>query len=211
MARKVDRRIERTQASITSAMLELVQEKEYDQITVTEIARRAGVDRKTFYLHYPSKEALMESIQDQQAKQLLDFANETVECDEMPEDERLASVLSALMEQNLDLARRIASVPSYSFLANSAKNVFKQALVEMLGSKSSLSPELVNLYSEFSAAGIVAGFIEWARNEDAVSRDEATRLIVHIMRHGIEDYLQSSNCMPDGSAAGLPATVGIQK
>lgn len=40
----------------------LIGEKDYPQITVTEIAERADVARATFYLHYDDKDALLLSV-----------------------------------------------------------------------------------------------------------------------------------------------------
>lgn len=55
---KNDRRIARTQVAIKSAMIELILEKHYDEITVQNIIDRANVGRSTFYAHYRDKEDL---------------------------------------------------------------------------------------------------------------------------------------------------------
>lgn len=49
---KIDRRITKTKSEIDKVFLELLQEKEFEEITVTELADRANIARKTFYLHY---------------------------------------------------------------------------------------------------------------------------------------------------------------
>ncbi|MEZ4593645.1 MAG: TetR/AcrR family transcriptional regulator [Chloroflexota bacterium] len=55
----MDRRVKRTRNLLGKALLELVQEKKYDQITIQEITDRADLNRATFYLHYGSKEELL--------------------------------------------------------------------------------------------------------------------------------------------------------
>ncbi len=47
----MDRRIEKTLIKIRAGLLFLVQEKDIADISVAELSRAAGVDRKTFYLH----------------------------------------------------------------------------------------------------------------------------------------------------------------
>ena len=42
------------------ALLLLLEQKEYDSITVKEICKKAGVNRSTFYLHYESMNDLLE-------------------------------------------------------------------------------------------------------------------------------------------------------
>jgi len=49
--KKEDLRIARTKESIKKAFKELVCELPYEKVTVKAIADRAGINRKTFYLH----------------------------------------------------------------------------------------------------------------------------------------------------------------
>ena len=56
---KIDRRVQRTLQSLRTALLELIKEKDYDEISIEEITERANVGRTTFYLHYKDKEDLL--------------------------------------------------------------------------------------------------------------------------------------------------------
>lgn len=56
---KKDRRIERTRDSLRNALMQLVQEKGYDAITIQDIADKANIGRSTFYLHYETKDDLL--------------------------------------------------------------------------------------------------------------------------------------------------------
>jgi AcrR family transcriptional regulator len=55
---KVDRRVRRTRDTLGDALIELMQEKAFDEITVQEVLDRAGVGRSTFYAHYRDKDDL---------------------------------------------------------------------------------------------------------------------------------------------------------
>jgi AcrR family transcriptional regulator len=57
-AAKVDRRVVRTRDTLGDALVELIQEKSFDEITVQEVLDRAGVGRSTFYAHYRDKDDL---------------------------------------------------------------------------------------------------------------------------------------------------------
>jgi len=67
--KKPDRRKERTFQMLSGAMLELLKERDYPNITIQDIADRANVSRATFYLHFKDKDELlfksMERIYDQ--------------------------------------------------------------------------------------------------------------------------------------------------
>lgn len=55
----VDRRVRRTKRRLKEALLELIEQRDYDRITVEEITSRADVGRSTFYSHYADKEDLL--------------------------------------------------------------------------------------------------------------------------------------------------------
>ena len=62
---KEDLRVKRTLESIRRAFEELIVEKEYEKITVTELADRAMINKKTFYTYYPTLDDLLMEIQDE--------------------------------------------------------------------------------------------------------------------------------------------------
>lgn len=60
--RDTSKRILKTRDKIKDACKEMICEMEPDKINVSEITRRAGIYRKTFYLHFTSIEALFEDL-----------------------------------------------------------------------------------------------------------------------------------------------------
>lgn len=62
--KKLDRRIVRTRSMLQKALIELIDERPYDSISVGDIADRATLRRATFYLHYPDKDALLLTLLD---------------------------------------------------------------------------------------------------------------------------------------------------
>ena len=55
----------RSRRLIRAALLELLQEKKFEKITVTDIVKRADINRSTFYAHYSDVRALMEELQNE--------------------------------------------------------------------------------------------------------------------------------------------------
>jgi AcrR family transcriptional regulator len=55
----VDPRIARTRRSLQEALFELARERDLDDISVADIAERAGVNRSSFYQHYSDKDTLL--------------------------------------------------------------------------------------------------------------------------------------------------------
>ena len=57
-----DPRVLRSRQMLTEALLRLLGRKEFDDISIQEIADEATLNRATFYLHYPDKNALLQAM-----------------------------------------------------------------------------------------------------------------------------------------------------
>jgi AcrR family transcriptional regulator len=55
---KTDRRVLRTRNALGDALVALLHERNFEQITVQDVLDRAGVGRSTFYVHYRDKNDL---------------------------------------------------------------------------------------------------------------------------------------------------------
>ena len=62
---KMDRRIRRTRDQLGGAIMALVQEKDFDTITVQDVLDRAQVGRSTFYTHFRDRDDLFLSEVDE--------------------------------------------------------------------------------------------------------------------------------------------------
>ncbi|GFH42473.1 TetR family transcriptional regulator [Lactococcus hodotermopsidis] len=58
-----DIRITKTRRAIEQAMSDLLKEKSFDQITTTELVKRAGISRSSFYTHYQDKYEMIDTYQ----------------------------------------------------------------------------------------------------------------------------------------------------
>ena len=55
MAEVEDKRIRRTKKLLRQALTRLMQQKDFQSITVTDVVREANINRGTFYAHYPGR------------------------------------------------------------------------------------------------------------------------------------------------------------
>ena len=66
-----DARQVRSRRALTGALLALLGEMPFDQVTIREITARAGTGYATFFRHYPDKEALLGDVASQEIASLL--------------------------------------------------------------------------------------------------------------------------------------------
>src|SRR5271154_495324 len=61
-AENTDPRVLRSRQLLMESLLRLLGHKEFDHISIQEIADEATLNRATFYLHYPDKNALLQAM-----------------------------------------------------------------------------------------------------------------------------------------------------
>jgi len=61
-AEAADPRILRSRRMLMEALIRLLTKKEFDDISIQEITDEASLNRATFYLHYPDKNALLQAM-----------------------------------------------------------------------------------------------------------------------------------------------------
>ncbi|HYE83549.1 MAG TPA: TetR/AcrR family transcriptional regulator [Clostridia bacterium] len=67
-----DRRSVRTKKMIRNALSALIEEKGYNNISITDITEKADINRGTFYLHYTDKYDLLEKVENEVIQELRD-------------------------------------------------------------------------------------------------------------------------------------------
>lgn len=167
-----DRRVLRTKAAIREAFLSLLQKKNAEEITVTELAREANIERKTFYLHYNNIGDIIDEI-------------ETVVIDMIAEGTQGLSVnsreffaaLTGIMSENFDYFALIMKDPAYITYQNRSQNILRSALMEHYRKTTDLDRDHLELYADFYAAGISSIYIHWMQYGQKLSLDDLTDFV----------------------------------
>lgn len=66
----------RSKRLIRQTFMELLKEKDLEKITVTDIIKRADINRGTFYAHYQDVRAVIEQIENEIIAKMLEFLGE---------------------------------------------------------------------------------------------------------------------------------------
>jgi|EndMetStandDraft_2_1072991.scaffolds.fasta_scaffold00701_4 AcrR family transcriptional regulator len=73
--RPSDARQVRSRKALYDALLALLEEKPFDQLTIREISARADIGYATFFRHYPDKESLLSDVASEEIADLLNRAS----------------------------------------------------------------------------------------------------------------------------------------
>ena len=74
--RSKDLRVRRTLTAVRKAFNDLVLTRNYNEISITDLTEKAGINRKTFFLHYSSLDDLVAEVEEEMSKEILDNIGE---------------------------------------------------------------------------------------------------------------------------------------
>ena len=99
-----DRRFKKNKKEIRRAFIDLVIEKGYDKLTISEITERADINRMTFYSHYESIEDIFHEFCDDMEADIASAISNEKDFD----IDRLFKLLNELMNEEIDFYRLVA-------------------------------------------------------------------------------------------------------
>ena len=183
-----DRRVQRTQKNIRNALISLLSEKELSQITVKELSDKADINRKTFYSYYSGIDDILDKIEDEIVEKLLaiirDYDFRSSDFDAYA----LFCSLSQIINDDFELYQSLIFSNNYDFLLIKVKNTIKKTLLERYAPKINAQNNLLGLYAEYVASGIVSMYIEWFHSDNSVSLEELAKAASDITLFGFSSY-----------------------
>ena len=113
--RKEDLRVRKTKQAIRKVFEEMICEMDYENITVKELTERAMINRKTFYLHYETIDALLEELQQEIADS---FTSQNISYKSMDDIRHIIRYFFEYAVKMPKLHERLLSSGSYEFVGD---------------------------------------------------------------------------------------------
>lgn len=174
-SKNLDPRIQRTRASLQDALLTLCKKRDLDEVTISEVVEAAGVNRTTFYQHYPDIDTLLADALDciaEEAHAQLEL--ELPYLDEGGPRELIAKYLGHVYE-NAALYRKVFSDTGSPVIV--ARLTDRVSTIAESGLRAT-KPEALNLPIEIAAASLAGSFVgivrAWLRMRPLPTADIVT-------------------------------------
>lgn len=188
---KIDRRVRKSKEAIRTALVKLLKHKDIEDITVTEIAKEADVNRKTFYNNYENIYQVIEEIEndivisftdllskinlDEMLKQPLKFF-ETLTNIVQKDFEFYSNLVQAQRLGGFNLVLKITETLKESVKANLPKELFKDKFT-------------MEFSIDYMITGMMEGYTEWLQNPKEISLEKLTNTMSTIMFSGLNGVL----------------------
>ena len=181
MAKREDRRVQRTQHLLREALFSLIREKGFESLSVQDIIDRANVGRATFYAHFDNKEdlllsgfeALRASLRERQ-REALSHGNKL---------EKLAFAFSHDMLVHVDEHRHLFRAMAGKRSGATVQSVLRKLVIDLVRDDLKMMVERDGRHSvvtdavvEFIAGGLFGMLMWWLNGKARLSVEELDTL-----------------------------------
>ncbi|MBT1173992.1 TetR/AcrR family transcriptional regulator [Bifidobacterium sp. LC6] len=175
-----------------NAFWELLADRDYRKITVTDIVREAGVNRNSFYYHFASLPELADSAIMHQVEATP--INQPPNPDRDPEEQWSQRVTALLSDpeqrQRLDRLALLAGPHSTVELAESLRDFARLQMISMLQKDPNHLDFRTDLMVEFSVGGLLSVLQRWPELSGSIELKDLLKEDVAVLAMGI--YLAMS-------------------
>lgn len=189
MSEKIDRRIQRTKNLLREAILALVVEVGYENLTVEQITEYANLGRTTFYLHYKDKyDLLIDSLNQVQNTLFAEiYAPENLEKWRKEGIDPRKRIFSHAAENasmyKLLFTDQVSGVVFSKFRQHLALRL--ESIIQSIQEHRQITPPIPNPVSSSYVSGALLGLlIWWLENDMPYSPEEVWEMYHTLMRDG---------------------------
>lgn len=163
----------RSKKLIRDALVSLLDEKTLDKITVTDIVKKADINRGTFYAHYENVSDVVTSIFQNAYGIITDSINELPRNTNVDMSIMLQE-LQIVMEQDFEFYKKIFSSDINMKVYEEISNVLISYVFEHESEISNISHEDFVFYTSFYSGGIIKLYRDWFIGELPITFNELT-------------------------------------
>lgn len=148
----------RSRRWITEALMEIMREKPLCEITVNEICRRADLTRPTFYNHFASKDAVVESIMDDLLAQFV----ASLDGDRISSTEQMMRAYFAFWVERRELLSLFAENDLIPLMGDRLVPYLELIYLLIPFDKGDYSTQELGFHNAFLSSGMVGVLKSWA-------------------------------------------------
>ncbi|MBQ6042884.1 MAG: TetR/AcrR family transcriptional regulator [Clostridia bacterium] len=193
MKNSADKRVVRTKNAIRNAFASLYSEMPFEDITVTDLARRAGINRKTFYNYYSGVHSIAEEIESE-LETALDRSLSGKDIFASPET--ALECLNAIITENLEFCGNIFTSRRNAEHSSRLLVSFARRMRGIAHESSGIKPETLELLTDFITAGLMAAYRGWFLSETRRPLEETTRELSAFLSGGMSAFVENNEKTP---------------
>ena len=180
---KQDLRFIKNENLIQNTFREMIAENEYSRISIKELTERALINRKTFYLHYPSLDHLVAACQFKLMEPALQMISETV----FPDDaEKIIQHSFQFMAALDPVVKKFLFIKNKIPNAKSPSDLFRERFFAKYDSFPEYNRFESNLIITYFSVCLGVVYRQWEVDGQRIPIEEMIPLATRLILHGLD-------------------------
>lgn len=187
--RETDKRVLKTKKAIKAAHLSIMEEKYISDITISELTRKAGINRRTFYTHYRSISDIIAEIE----SEIVELVSEVVLKIDVTDIRKSAYnvfiELNEIVSVEFDYYFSRVRMDMRGVFMTCLKGIAGEIADKLIAQNSNLERGIAEMVSGYIVGGFFNVFVEWRTGNNDVPVEQAARL-AGIMAEGCVENIR---------------------
>ena len=190
--KRPDRRVVKTKKAIKRAFVTLLNRKDYNKITIKDIAAEADVDRKTVYNYYSGIHEIRDEIENEFVASVDTIIEKINFNDAVLQTKLLFEIISEVVNQNPEVCAYLFRKDANSQLVRKTIFYLRERIIKIAKHQNVLRCDEATVYliSEFLAAGIMITYQNWFNSDRRVSFEELSDVLSKLVHFGTSAFKQ---------------------
>jgi AcrR family transcriptional regulator len=187
--RAKDRRPARTKKAIRLALFELLDIKDLDKITITELTKEANISRKTFYIHYKK----LEDVLNEAEEELIDaFINGTEKLSFTNNQKFFFDLfynLDKYFNDDIDYYKKLAKSSYAKTFSDKVGETLYLQLYELLSPILDYQGEQMDYACIVISSSVYKVFMKWLRSDSKLDIIQISDFVSTILFNGLKNHV----------------------
>lgn len=187
--RAQDRRPAKTKKAIRLALFELLDTKELNKITITELTKTADISRKTFYIHYNKIDDVLVEAENELITAFIEGTDKLTFSNNQKFFFDLFYNLDKHFSDDLDYYKRLArSSYAKAFSERIGDNLYKK-LYSLLNPILDYQGEQLEYACIIIASSVYNVFMQWLRSDSPLDIIQISDFISTVLFNGLKNHV----------------------
>lgn len=160
-----NRNAERSVRLLETAFLQLLSEKPYEKITVTDVTSAADLNRGTFYAHFESMNALRDKVFDELSSTLSKLIDRVIGASFVTDPLPVLTQIGGYLTENQELLRRLMGSKTLEPFMRSLQASLKDHIHAYLSEASPDAAPANLLVADYLSYGVLGVYRAWLTGE----------------------------------------------
>lgn len=189
--KSTDRRVIKTKKAIRIAFARLLSEKDINDITVSDIADLADINRKTFYNYYSGIHKIVDEIENDIVNTFGEVLGEIILKNDWQDPYNIFEKLTAIINTDMDFYGHIFSMNGNTNIIQKIVHLLKERTKSAIMEQTGMEDSVAEIALTYMLNGMISVYQSWFNSDRSQSIEEISELLSRLFFTGINGLIDT--------------------